>query len=522
VQERIENRKLVVASILLAMFMAAMEATVVATAMPTVVAELSGLELYGWVGSIYMLATTVTIPLWGKLSDLRGRRPVMLAGLVVFLLGSILSGMATSMQSLIVFRAIQGVGAGALQPIAMTIIGDIFTIEERAKMQGVFGAVWGVAGIVGPLLGGLIVKALSWRWVFYVNVPFGLLSGALLIMFFKERARAKKEVSFDFGGAVLLSVCILSVLGASAGSRTSVLAPVALVSLVLFVMVQKRVKEPILPLALFQNRVLAVGSAVSGLLGAVMMASVMYTPLYVQAVRGGTPTDGGTAVAPMLIGWPLASALSARLLVKMGFRPLVRAGLVSLVIAGVALAYAVSNGSSLTLIRVVMFVMGAGMGLVTTALIIAVQDAVEWHQRGVATSSQMFFRTIGGAVIVGALGALLARGVAGVVPEKDLAKMLGPERTAGIPKETLASYADSIGGAMVPLFWVIAGASIATMLLGFFFPDVRVKARGPQTATAKPEAGTTTSTPTSTPTATPTEDQATARTVDKTPAPASE
>jgi EmrB/QacA subfamily drug resistance transporter len=474
----VENRKLVVTSILLAMFMAAMEATVVATAMPTVVAELSGLELYGWVGSIYMLATTVTIPLWGKLSDLRGRRPVMLAGLVVFLAGSILSGMATSMKWLIVFRAIQGIGAGALQPIAMTIIGDIFTIEERAKMQGLFGAVWGFAGIVGPLLGGLIVKVLTWRWVFYVNVPFGLLSGVLLVVFFKERTRAKKDVSFDVGGAVLLTGCILAILGASAGNRTAVLAPVAVVTLILFLVVQKRVKEPILPLSLFENRVLAVGSAVAALLGAVMMASVMYTPLYVQAVRGGTPTEGGTTVAPMLIGWPLASALSARLLVKMGFRPLVRAGLVSLVVASIGLAYLVTDDASLTLFRIVMFVMGAGMGLVTTALIIAVQDAVEWNQRGVATSSQMFFRTIGGAIIVGALGALLARGVAGAVPEKDLAKMLGPERTAGIPKETLASYAGALEHAMVPLFWVVAAGAILTLILGFFFPDVRVKARG--------------------------------------------
>jgi EmrB/QacA subfamily drug resistance transporter len=485
----VENRKLVVASILLAMFMAAMEATVVATAMPTVVSELSGLELYGWVGSIYMLATTVTIPLWGKLSDLRGRRPIMLAGLVVFLAGSIASGMATSMQSLIVFRAIQGIGAGALQPIAMTIIGDIFTIEERAKMQGLFGAVWGFAGIVGPLLGGLIVRVLTWRWVFYVNVPFGLLSGVLLVMFFKESARPKKDVSFDVGGAVLLTVCILSILGASAGTRTLVLTPIALVTLGLFVVVQQRVKEPILPLSLFENRVLAVGSAVAALLGAVMMASVMYTPLYVQAVRGGTPTEGGTTVAPMLIGWPLASALSARLLVKYGFRPLVRAGLVSLVVASIGLAYLVTGGSSLMFFRIVMFIMGAGMGLVTTALIIAVQDAVEWNQRGVATSSQMFFRTIGGAIIVGALGALLARGVAGVVPEKDLAKMLGPERTSGIPKETLASYAGTLESAMVPLFWVVAGAAILTLILGFFFPDVRVKARGappPKNATPAP------------------------------------
>src|SRR5580658_7921380 len=315
---RIPNRKLVVAAILLAMFMAAMEATVVATAMPTVIADLSGLELYGWVGSIYMLATTVTIPLWGKLSDLRGRKSVMLIGLAVFLVGSVASGMAPSMKALIAFRAIQGIGAGALQPIAMTIIGDIFTVEERARIQGVFGAVWGVAAICGPLLGGLIVKALSWRFVFYVNVPFGLLSGAMLVTFFKENAeRARDKITFDALGAVLLVVTILSVLGAASGRGGALfLVPLAIATLIAFLVVERRAKQPILPLHLFAKKVISVSSAVSALLGAVMMGSLMYTPLFVQAVRGGSPTDGGTSVAPMLIGWPLASATSARLLVK--------------------------------------------------------------------------------------------------------------------------------------------------------------------------------------------------------------
>ena len=252
-----ENRKLVVTAILLAMFMSAMEATVVATAMPTVVSELSGLELYGWVGSIYMLATTVTIPLWGKLADLYGRKPVMLAGLVVFLVGSIASGMATDMRSLILFRAIQGIGAGALQPIALTIVGDIFTIEERAKMQGVFGAVWGVAGMAGPLLGGLIVKALSWRWVFYVNVPFGIFSGILLlVMYFKENIRRTGIGSrrSTLQGAILLALCVLSILGASSGRDVALLAPVcARHALRLFLWIQTRAKEPILPLRLFQQ-----------------------------------------------------------------------------------------------------------------------------------------------------------------------------------------------------------------------------------------------------------------------------
>jgi MFS family permease len=180
----------VVAAIVLSMFMSAMEATVVATAMPTVVADLHGIELYGWVTAIYMLASTVTIPLWGKLADLRGRRPVMLAGMALFLVGSVLSGAAGGMVALIAFRGIQGAGAGALQPVALTIIGDLFTIEERGRMQGIFGAVWGLAAISGPLLGGLIVHTLGWRWVFFVNVPFGLLSAAMLVTFYRDPERS--------------------------------------------------------------------------------------------------------------------------------------------------------------------------------------------------------------------------------------------------------------------------------------------------------------------------------------------
>ncbi len=473
----IPNRRFIVIAILLAMFMSAMEATVVATAMPTVVADLSGLALYGWVGSIYMLATTVTIPLWGKLADLSGRRAVMLAGVVVFLVGSVGCGLSPTMTSLIVFRAIQGIGAGAIQPTSMTIVGDIFTIEERGKMQGVFGAVWGIAGIMGPLLGGFIVKVLTWRWVFYVNVPFGIVSALVLVRFFKERERPKAEKSsLDVLGAVTLTACVLAVLGAAGGTHPLVLVPVAVAALALFLYVEGRAKEPLLPLALFRSRVIAVSSVVSFLLGAVMMATLMYTPFYVQAVRGGSATDGGTTVAPMLVGWPIASALAARVLVTRGFRPMVRLGVVLLAATGVGLALAVRADADLNVFRALMFVMGAGMGLATMSLLIAVQDAVRWNQRGVATASTMFFRTIGGALIVGALGAVLSRGLAAVIPEDVLRKMLtvrgdgADEMTA-----TFVRYAHDIAPPMAPLFQTIAGLALLALVIGLAFPDVKVR-----------------------------------------------
>jgi EmrB/QacA subfamily drug resistance transporter len=480
----VTHRPFIVAAILLAMFMAAMEATVVATAMPTVVADLSGLDLYGWVGSIYMLATTVTIPLWGKLADLSGRRNVMLAGLFVFLVGSVGSGMSPTMTSLIVFRAIQGVGAGALQPTAMTIIGDIFTIQERAKMQGVFGAVWGIAGITGPLLGGLIVKVLTWRWVFYINVPFGVLSAVFLVRYFHERDRPKgQKTSLDVLGAITLTACVLSVLGAAGGTRVAVFAPLSLVTLGLFLFVERRAKEPILPLSLFRSRVISVSSAVSFLLGAIMMATLMYTPFYVQAVRGGSATDGGTAVAPMLIGWPLASAFAARLLVKMGFRPLVRLGLLLLLVSGVALAWAVRAEAPLNVFRVTMFVMGGGMGLTTMTMLVSVQDAVDWKQRGVATASSMFFRTIGGALIVGALGAVLSRGLSDVIPEEVLRKMLTVRGEGNAEVQAAFSrYAHDIAPPMAPLFTTIAVLALLALAIGLAFPDVKVKSRAQSAA----------------------------------------
>ncbi|MDM7916721.1 MAG: MFS transporter, partial [Candidatus Eisenbacteria bacterium] len=238
--------------------MAAMEFTVVSTAMPTVIGELGGIRLYSWVFTAYMLASTVTVPIFGKIADLRGRKPVMLFGLALFLLGSMASGQARSMPALIAFRALQGLGAGAMQPIALTIVGDIFSLEERARMQGIFGSVWGFAGLVGPLLGGIIVHTLSWRWVFYVNVPFGVASALLLLTSFHERIERQRH-TLDLGGAALFTVaCVALLLGAHGGTMAVAGLPVAAVGFLLFFRAERRSPEPILPLELFTRRVMAV------------------------------------------------------------------------------------------------------------------------------------------------------------------------------------------------------------------------------------------------------------------------
>jgi EmrB/QacA subfamily drug resistance transporter len=470
------SRPLTVAAILLSMFMSAMEATVVSTAMPTVVSELRGLELYGWVGAIYMLAMTVTMPVWGKLADVLGRKPIMLGGLLVFLAGSMGSGLAPTMHALIALRAVQGVGAGALQPVALTIIGDLFTVEERGRIQGIFGAVWGFAGMVGPLAGGLIVASLSWRWVFFINLPFGLLSGVLLTAFYREARDASASSrgrKIDVAGALLLSTAVLTLLLGVGGRAPWLTLPVAVGSLAAFVAVERRAADPLLPLTLLSRPVIRIASVAGGLMGSVMMGVVMYTPLWVQAVLHGSPTEAGTAVAPMLIGWPIASAVSGRLLRKVGYRPLVRGGMAVVGVGTVAVYLALGHGA--LLLRPATFLLGTGMGLANTALLIAVQENAARSERGVATASTMFFRTIGGAVVVGALGALVAGLLRGKVPEHMLDDLLGPEHGKALSPAALGEYEGLIAAAMRPVFVVIAVLGGAALVAGSRFPDVAPK-----------------------------------------------
>lgn len=473
------RKTVAVAGILVSTFLAAAESTVIATAMPSVVADLGGLELYGWVGALYMLAMTVTIPIWGKLADLWGRKPIILAGIAIFLLGSAACGMAPSMGALIGARVLQGVGGGGVQPIAMTIVGDMFAPRERARMQGVFGAVWGISAIVGPILGGLIVRAMSWRWVFYLNVPFGVLAMALLGGALGPRpASVTGRRPIDAGGAVLLSVAVLALLGGVAGHAAIVLLPLSVVALVVFVIVERRHEEPLVPMDLMRQRIIAVSSGVNAVVGAVMTGTVIYLPLFAQSVLDASPAAAGATVAPMLVGWPIASALSGRLLLVLGSRPLVRFGLGVVAVAAVVLDWLLHGGAPLNALRACMFVFGVGMGLASTANIITVQDSVPFRRRGVATASMMFFRTIGGAVSVGVLGAVLARSLAGRVPEKVLDALLGPDQGRGLGAQTLERYRGEMQVGMAPLFHVIATVAIVGAFVAALYPRVHVSETG--------------------------------------------
>jgi EmrB/QacA subfamily drug resistance transporter len=479
------SRPLTVVALLLGLFLAAMEMTVVSTAMPTVVAELGGLPLYAWAFSAYLLANTVTVPIWGKLADLRGRKPVLLAGVGLFLTGSLACGQAGSMAALIAWRAVQGLGAGAMQPMTFTIIGDLFDVHERGRMQGLFGAVWGLAGLVGPLVGGAIVHTVGWRWVFWVNLPFGLASAAVLALAYHERPE-RHEHRLDVGGAALLAVAVVATLLAARSRGEGLVAiPVAVAAAAAFLWVEARAREPLLPLDLFRTRVVAIASASGTLMGAAMLGTVTFVPLWVQSVLGLPPTSAGAAIAPMALGWPVASAISGRLVPRLGYRPLLRAGFATSAAAALLAAMALRPGAPLPLIQAIMAGYGAGLGLANPPLLIAVQTSVPWNRRGVATASTLFFRTIGGTLAVGILGGVLAHALAGAGARPDLVeKLLGPER-ATLDPAVVAPLAGALQRAMTVVFGAGAAIACAAFATVLAFPKVDVAPRPEPAAAAK-------------------------------------
>ncbi len=479
------SRPLTVVALLLGLFLAAMEMTVVSTAMPTVVAELGGLPLYAWAFAGYMLATTVTVPIWGKLADLRGRKPVLLAGIGLFLAGSLACGQARSMGALIAWRALQGLGAGAMQPVTFTIVGDLFDLHERGRMQGLFGAVWGIAGLVGPLVGGAIVHSVGWRWIFWMNLPFGLASAAVLALAYHERPE-RHEHRLDLAGAALLAIAVVAALLAVRSRGAGLVAvPVSAVALLAFLAVERRASEPLLPLDLFSQRVMVVASASGALMGAAMLATVTYVPLWVQSVLGRAPTAAGAAIAPMALGWPVASAITGRLVPRVGYRPLLLTGFALSAAATVLAAAVLRPGAPLPAVQALMAMYGAGLGIANLPLLLAVQTSVPWNRRGVATASTLFFRTIGGALAVGLLGGVLANALARAGGRPELVeKLLGPERAALDPA-VIAPVAGALQGAMTIVFWACAAIALTAFVVVLAFPHVEIAARAPKGAGAR-------------------------------------
>lgn len=468
------HRPLTTLALALNLFMAALEMTVVSTAMPTVVSDLGGLQSYAWVFTAYMLASTITVPIYGKLADIYGRKHVLVVGIVLFLVGSIASGLSTSMDMLIAFRTLQGLGAGAMQTVALTIIGDIYTLKERARVQGAFSAVWGLAGLVGPLTGGLIVKYLSWHWVFFINVPVGLGALGLLLFFFHEQVQRKPQ-RLDFAGAGLLSAGVVLLLIGVQGVDQSLWAlPAAGVLLLAFVLVERKVADPVIPMSIFKIPAITISSVAGALFSAAMFGATTYVPLYVQAVLGGSPTQAGGMITPMIVCWPIASVVAGRLLLKTGFRPLIVGGLGLAVVGTTLMALLLKPHAPVLLPEVAMGLFGTGLGFAATALLIAVQTSVGWELRGVVTASNMFFRTIGGAVGVGVMGGVMVSQLLKDprVPIAAANELLGPEHGQGLPAGLLESLSGALGTGLTINFWIICALAVAAFGAGLFFPRV--------------------------------------------------
>jgi EmrB/QacA subfamily drug resistance transporter len=459
------------------MFLAALEATAVATAMPTAVADLGGMERYSWVFSAYLLTSTTTVPLYGKLADLYGRLRIFVIGMALFLLGSALSGAAGSFTQLIIFRAIQGLGAGGVMPVSITIIGDIYTLQERGRMQGLFSGVWGLASLIGPALGGFVTDGLSWRYVFYFAIPFGITSAILLSVFLVEH-EPRREHKLDVLGTALLTASIALLLiaileGSEAWGWNSPLTigvlAAGLVSLFAFLRQERKAPEPTLPLDLFRNRVIAVASAGSLCWVHCCFRSLLSSRCSRRACSEERRKTRASLVA-MSVSWPLGSAISGRLMNRTGYRPLVIFGGIAGAIGVLLLAF-VGLHSTLALVTAAMFVLGLGFGFVATPYLVAVQNAVPWGRRGVATSTGQFFRTIGGALAVAVFGAILnARMHAFLGRAVNANAALDPQLRSHLSSTDLDSMTAGLAAGLHAVFLACGLLSIFGLVITLFFP----------------------------------------------------
>src|ERR1700735_353496 len=404
------HRPLVLAAVMAANFMIAIEATIVSTAMPQIVGQLGGLPLYSWVFAAFLLTQTATTMVFGKLADSIGRKTVMLAGIAIFLFGSILCGFAWSMPSLIAFRLAQGVGAGAVQPVAMTIVGDLYSAHERAKIQGWLASVWALSAVLGPLVGALIIQYFSWAWIFWMNLPIGALAAAGFWAYLHEK-RARGRGRIDHLSAAFFTVAIaaimadLTALSTSGELEIGLTTLVAVVAVVLFVFQERRSPEPMISLDLWGRRPIAAANGASLLAGMVMIGLTTFLPMFVQGVMQKSPLIGGFALSAMVLGWPIGATVGVRGFRRFGVRSVLRVG--GLLIPFGSLVFLVLNGESSPIVAGLgSLVIGLGMGLSSSASIILIQEIVEWSERGSVTASYLFARSLGstfGATVFGAV-----------------------------------------------------------------------------------------------------------------------
>lgn len=403
------RKRNIVIALMVAMFLGAVEGTVVTTAIPTIVNDLQGFEIISSVFSVYLLTSAISTPVYGKLSDLYGRKNILSIGIIIFLIGSFLCGLSQNMYMLIIFRAIQGLGAGAMFTVTYTIIGDVFTIEERTKVQGSISSVWGIASLIGPFLGGILIDKLSWHWIFFINIPFGILSVILIQSNLKENFEKKKH-TIDFAGIITLSLAMIVFLNIFSSNKNSSFIFIAisimatLILLMIFYKIERKAKEPIVPFDIF-TKTSTIVNLISFLASAVLIGADVYLPIYMQNVLGLSAKVSGLALAPMSISWLLASVILGKYIIKYGEKSVIIVSNIILLISAVLLP-TLGITSPLLLLLVYIFIMGIGFGGAFTTLTIIVQESVGYDKRGAATATNSLLRTLGQTIGVTVFGGI--------------------------------------------------------------------------------------------------------------------
>lgn len=486
------KRGWILAALMLTMTLAAMDSTIVSTAIPQIVADLGGFTKFTWVFSIYLLAQTVTIPLYGKLSDLYGRKRVLIFGIVVFLIGSATSGAAWDITSLIIFRGIQGLGAGSIMATVNTIAGDIYTVEERAKIQGYLSSIWGISAILGPALGGALTEYAHWRWIFLINIPFGILSIFFLHRFFKEKTESIKPV-IDYKGAVLIMVTlalILVFLMEGGQSWPWISWPGGIMLLMISGLIfytyltEKKSPSAILPAWLWTNRTLAFTSLGMAGMGIAMMGPETFLPTFAQASLGLGIIASGFVLASMSIGWPTASALSGRLYLKIGFRETSLIGAALIILSGVGFLL-IPHPQPVYLIVIDQVMIGAGFGLLSTPSLVGPQSMVSWQQRGVVTGSIVFSRNLGQALGASIFGAIFNNSLwrqlenaPAALPDGSAGNVMEVLQNPEIPENAKTFLREAISASMSHVYW---GVVVFAVFIFYFI--YRIPHRDPRDQT---------------------------------------
>ena len=451
----------ILVALMLSTALIALDSTIIATAVPSIVDDLGGMAQFPWLFSVYLLAQAVSVPVYAKLADTLGRKPVILFGIGLFLVGSVMCGLAWDMGSLIVMRAVQGLGAGAVLPLTITIAGDIYTVAERAKAQGYIASVWAMSSVVGPTLGGVFSQFVSWRWIFLVNIPFCLLAAWMLWRNYHESVERSRH-RIDYAGASVLTVSmtllILAVLeGGQAWAWSSWQSIGSFVVggalLLVFGVIERRAAEPILPLEVFSRRLIVATCLISVGVGAVLVGLTSYVPTFLERSTGVTPIVAGLAVAALTIGWPISAAQSGRLYLRIGFRPTALIGLVIAALGALAMWRASATPNVWTTAGSA-FVVGLGLGLVATPTLIAAQASVPWSERAVVTGTNLFMRSVGSAVGVAIFGA---------VANAIIAEGGGPSSAAAVQAGSTA------------VFLAVFITAVITILAGLLMPAVRAE-----------------------------------------------